>query len=294
MKDYVCRAIAYNKFVRIYAASSTELVETARKIHGLWPTSCAALGRTLTAAAIISTNYKSDEHLTFRFETDGPIDLMVVEANSGKVRGYLSNPEVFMQYSNGHLAVGKAMMTTGGYMHVVKDLNLKQPFGTTVALQTGEIGDDFAYYFHSSEQTPSSVGLGVLVNPDNSCSAAGGFILQLMPGCPDETITEIETRLASIKPVSEMIAEGYTPELIIRELAGDDFEIIGRDDISYSCPCSRERFFRGIMSLGKNEIEDIINTDGKAEVACNFCRKNYVFEKSDLEKMLKQIAEKKR
>lgn len=291
MKDYVCKALAYNKMVRIYAASSTNLVETARLKHGLWPTSCAALGRTLTAAAMISTNYKSDEHLTFRFETDGPIDLMVVEASNGRVRGFVSNPEVFMQYNNGHLAVGKAV--GHGYMHVIKDLNLKQPFSTTVELQTGEIAEDFTYYFASSEQTPSSVGLGVLVEPDNSCSAAGGFILQLLPGCSDDVINDVEERIKNIPPVSEMISKGYSPELIIKELAGDDFEIVGKNDIEYYCPCNKDRFFRGIKSLGKNEITKIIQEDGKAEVTCNFCRTTYTFDKSDLEKMLKQIEEKK-
>lgn len=291
MKDYVCKALAFNKTVRVYAASSTNLVEEARLKHGLWPTACAALGRTLTVAAMISTNYKSNEHLTFRFESDGPIDLMVVEANNGNVRGFVSNPEVHMQYANGHLAVGKAI--GNGYMHVIRDNGMGQPFTTSVELQTGEIGDDFTYYFTASEQTPSSVGVGVLVNPDNSCSAAGGFILQLMPGCTDEIISLIEARLAEIKPVSEMISLGYTPELIIRELCGDDFEIVGKSDISYYCPCSRDRFFKGIKSLGIKEVTDIMNEDGKAEVMCNFCHTNYVFDKSDLEKMIKQLNEKK-
>lgn len=286
MKDYVCKALAYNKMVRIYSASSTNLVEEARKIHGLWPTSCAALGRVLTVAAMISTNYKADEHLTFRIESDGMIDLTVVEACHGQVRGFVSNPEVFLQYNNGHLAVGKAIGK--GYLHVIKDLNLKQPFSTTVDLQTGEIGDDFTYYFASSEQTPSSVGVGVLVNPDNSCSAAGGFILQLMPGCSDDIITKIENKLNSIMPISEMVSKGYTPEDIIKELA-DDYEILEKNDISYYCPCTRDRFYKGIMSLGKKEIEDIINTDGKAEVLCNFCKKNYIFDKTDLESMLSNI-----
>ena len=139
--------------------------------------------------------------------------------------------QVFMQYNNGHLAVGKAV--GHGYMHVIKDLNLKQPFSTTVELQTGEIAEDFTYYFASSEQTPSSVGLGVLVEPDNSCSAAGGFILQLLPGCSDDVINDVEERIKNIPPVSEMISKGYSPELIIKELAGDDFEIVGKNDIEY-------------------------------------------------------------
>lgn len=288
MEDYVVRALAYNKNVRIYAASSTNLVEKARYIHGLWPTATAALGRTLTCVAMMSVNYKSDEHLTIKFEIDGPLEQIIVEACNGEVRGLVGNPEVFLQYNNGHLAVGKAV--GNGYLHVIKDLNMKQPFSSSVVIQTGEIAEDFTYYFAESEQTPSSVGLGVLVEPDNSCSASGGFILQLMPGCPLDVIKQIEERLSSIKSVSQMIKEGYTPELIIRELAGDDFEIIGKNNICYSCPCNKDRFFRGIMSLGKKEITDIINEDGKASVTCQFCKKTYDFTKTDLEKMLKQIG----
>lgn len=291
MKDYVVRALAFDKNVRIYAASSTNLVEHARYIHGLWPTATAALGRTLTCVAMMSVNYKSDEHLTIKFEIDGPLGQILVEACGGKVRGLVDNPEVFLQYNDGHLAVGQAV--GNGYLHVIKDLNMKQPFSSSVQIQTGEIGDDFTYYFAESEQTPSSVGVGVLVDTDNSCKAAGGFILQLMPGCPDDVITKIETILSNIKPISQMINEGYTPEMIIGELSNGDFEIIGRNDIEYSCPCNRDRFFRGIKSLGEKEITDIINEDGKASVTCRFCKKTYDFKKDDLEKMLKQIRSEK-
>ncbi len=287
MKDYVCKALAYDKFVRIYAAKSTDICETARYTHGLWPTSAAALGRTLTCLAMMSVNYKSDEHLTVKFEIDGPLDGITCEACSGKVRGFVNNPEVFLQYNNGHLAVGKAV--GDGYLHVIKDLHMRNPFSSTVRIQTGEIAEDFTYYFTESEQTPSSVGLGVLIEPDNSVSAAGGFILQLMPGCPDETITRIENILSSIKPVSEMIKEGYTPEMIIGVLSDGEFEIVGKDDIEYSCPCNKDRFFRGIKSLGATEIKAIIEEDGKASVTCQFCKKTYDFGKNDLEKMLKQI-----
>ncbi len=288
MKDYVCKALAYNKMVRIYAASSTNICETARKTFGLWPTSCAALGRCLTAAAIISTNYKSDENLTVRFDGDGPLGLMVVEASNGHVRGFVSNAGVFMQYNNGHLAVGKAV--GNGTMTVVKDLNLKEPFVTTLNIQTGEIAEDFTYYFASSEQTPSSVGLGVLVETDNSCKAAGGFILQLMPGCDEDTITKIENVLKSIKPVSEMIDSGMTPEDIIKELSGgEDYEILETQDIFYTCPCTKEQYYRGIKSLGKKEITSIIDELGQAEVTCNFCRKTYVFNKDELNQMITEI-----
>lgn len=290
MKDYVCKALAYNKLVRIYAATSTNMVEEARKIFGLWPTSCAALGRCLTAAAIISCNYKSNENITIRFDGDGPLGLMVVEASNGFVRGFVSNAGVFMQYDNGKLAVGKAV--GNGTMTVVKDLGLKEPFTTTINIQTGEIAEDFTYYFASSEQTPSSVGLGVLVDTDNSCKAAGGFILQLMPGCDEETIQKIEERLKHIKPVSEMINEGMTPEDIIKILSDNDCEFLGTEKIAYKCPCNKDQYYRGIKSLGKKELESIINEIGQAEVTCNFCRKKYLFKREELEQMIKEIDNK--
>lgn len=291
MKDYVCKALAYNDKVRIYASSSTNLVEDARKIFGLWPTSCAALGRCLTAAAMISANYKSNENLTIRFDGDGPLGSMVVEASNGYVRGYVSNAGVFMQYNNGHLAVGKAV--GNGTMTVIKDLGLKEPFVTTLNIQTGEIAEDFTYYFAASEQTPSSVGLGVLIETDNSCKAAGGFILQLMPGCDDETITKIEGILKNIKPVSEMINNNMTPEDIIKELAGGkNYEILERQEIAYKCPCSKESYYRGVKSLGIKEIESIKDEIGSCEVTCIYCQKKYVFDKNDLNQMIKEIENK--
>lgn len=291
MKDYVCKALAYNDKVRIYASSSTNLVEDARKIFGLWPTSCAALGRCLTAVAMISANYKSNENLTIRFDGDGPLGSMVVEASNGYVRGYVSNAGVFMQYNNGHLAVGKAV--GNGTMTVIKDLGLKEPFVTTLNIQTGEIAEDFTYYFAASEQTPSSVGLGVLIETDNSCKAAGGFILQLMPGCDDETITKIEGILKNIKPVSEMINNNMTPEDIIKELAGGkNYEILERQEIAYKCPCSKESYYRGVKSLGIKEIESIKDEIGSCEVTCIYCQKKYVFDKNDLNQMIKEIENK--
>ncbi len=291
MKDYICKALAYDKKVRIYAASSTNLVEEARKTFGLWPTSCAALGRCLTAAAMISANYKSNENLTIRFDGDGPLGMMVVEASNGYVRGYVSNAGVFMQYNNGHLAVGKAV--GNGTMTVIKDLGLKEPFTTTINIQTGEIAEDFTYYFAASEQTPSSVGLGVLIETDNSCRAAGGFILQLMPGCNDETITKIEEVLKNIKPVSEMIDSKMTPEDIIKVLAGNsDYEIVETSEIGYRCPCSKENYYRGVKSLGQKEIESIRDEIGYCEVTCMYCRKKYVFDKDDLNQMITEIKNK--
>lgn len=291
MNDYTIKAYCFGDNARIYACTSTNLVEKARIIHGMWPTSTAALGRFLTISAMMSLMYKAGEHLTLKIDGKGPIGEMIVEASYGVVKGSIHNPEVFLQYNNGHLAVGKAV-GTDGLLYVTKDLHMRSPFTSISELQTGEIGDDFTYYFASSEQTPSSVGAGVLVNPDNSCKAAGGFILQILPGCKPEVLDKIEERLKSIKSISELINSGYTPEMLIDEITGGDFKILEKNDISYACDCSKERFARGIQSLGEDEIDDIINTVGQAEVLCHFCKKRYLFNKDELTLLKNEIKHK--
>ena len=280
-KDYTVKAYCFGNNARIYACDSTVLCETARQLHGTWPTSTAALGRSLTVVSMMSLMYKMGEHLTVKIDGGGPIGQMIIEASYGTVKGSIQNPEVFLQYNDGHLAVGMGVGTDGDIV-VTKDLNMREPFTSIATLQTGEIGDDFTYYFASSEQIPSSVGVGVLVNPDNSVSSAGGFILQLMPGCPEEVILSIEERLKTIKPVSQMINEGYTPEMIINDVSGGDYHILETNPIKYECDCSKERFARGIATLGYDELTKIINEDEKAEVLCHFCMKKYNFNKSEL------------
>lgn len=288
MKDYTLKAYCFKEHVRIYACNSTELVEEARKLHGMWPTSTAALGRALTVTAMMSLMYKMGEHITYKIDGGGPVGEMIIEASYGVVKGSIQNPEVFMQYNNGplkgHLAVGKAV-GTDGYIYVTKDLHMREPFTSISELQTGEIGDDFTYYFAASEQIPSSVGVGVLVDTDNSVIAAGGFILQVMPGCPEEILSQIEERLSTLKPVSQMINEGYTPEMIINEVTGGDYQILEENPIKYLCDCSKERFARGLTTLGKNEINSIIEEDGKCEILCHFCKKKYEFNKDELLKI---------
>ena len=232
--------------------------------------------------------YKSDEHLTIKIDGNGPIGEMLVEASNGVVKGSIHNPEVFMQYNDGHLAVGKAVGNEG-YITITKDLHMRQPFTSISPLQTGEIGDDFTYYFLTSEQIPSSVGVGVLVNPDNSIKAAGGFIIELMPSCPEEIITKLENKLSNLKPISQMIDEGYTPLDIIKEIADDDYEVLEEKEIKYYCGCSKERFKRGLKLLGKDELLDIIEHDKKAEVLCHFCMKKYVFTEDELKEIVKDI-----
>jgi molecular chaperone Hsp33 len=287
MKDYLVKAYAFDGHVRLYAASTTNLTSHAQKIHDLWPTSAAALGRLLTASIIMGAMYKGDQELTIRVESDGPIGGMVATTNAnGEVRGYAGNPHVMLQYDSGKLNVGQAV--GNGFIHVTKDVKVRDNFTSTARIQTGEIAEDFAYYFTASEQIPSAVSLGVKVNEDNSILYAGGFILQRMPGCDDETIDIIEEKLASLPPVTNMLEKGMTPEDMIQTIAGDDHQILQHLDLDYACNCSREKFERGLISLGTKELTTLLEEDGKIDTVCHFCTETYHFNKSDLKKLIEE------
>ena len=217
MKDYLVKAEAYDKSVRIYVAHTTHLVERARKIHDTWPLVSAAFGRTLTVSLILGALYKDDQTITVRINGGGPIDDIVTKANTkGEVKGYVGNPHVHLESNNGHLAVG-AGVGTNGFIYVTKDLGLKNRYVSSSPLQTGEIGEDFSYYFATSEQIPSAVGLGVLVNPDNKIAASGGFVVQVMPGVKEETINKIEEIVKNMPHISTLIKNNKTPEDIVIE-----------------------------------------------------------------------------
>ncbi|QMS84915.1 Hsp33 family molecular chaperone HslO [Candidatus Xianfuyuplasma coldseepsis] len=288
MKDYLVKAHAYDATVRIYAASTTTLVAHAQDIHGLWPTSAAAFGRLLTASVIMGAMYKGDQELTIRVDGDGPIGGMVATTNAhGEVRGYVGNPRVFLQYNSGKLNVGQAV--GNGFIHITKDLKVKDMFTSSAEIQTGEIGDDFAYYFTASEQIPSAVGLGVLVNDDNTILSSGGFILQIMPGCSEETIEQIETILKDIKPVSEMIQEGYKPEDVIRDLTNNEYKLLEHLDLEYKCDCNREKFEKGLISLGVAELETFLEDEDPIETSCHFCNTKYHFSNDDINQLIHEI-----
>jgi molecular chaperone Hsp33 len=285
MKDYLVKAFAYDGTVRIYAANTTNLVGHAQKIHDLWPTSAAAFGRLLTSSIIMGAMYKGDQELTIRVESDGPLGGMVTTTNAnGEVRGYVGNNHVFLQYNSGKLNVGQAV--GNGFIYVTKDLKIRDMFTSSSEIQTGEIAEDFAYYFTVSEQIPSAVGLGVLVNDDNTILASGGFILQVMPGCTDKTLDRIENILKTIKPVSELIQNGYTPEDIIKELAGVDFQLLQNMELNYACNCSKERFERGLLSLGVDELTSLKDEKDDVEIICQFCAEKYTFNNSDLNELI--------
>ena len=287
MKNYLQKAYCMHETVRIYAAITTDIVSHYQEIFNMWPTSAAALGRTLTIAAIMSATYKSGEYLNIKIEGDGPIGKIIVEATDGNVRGFVSNPGVYLSYNNGHLNVKDAI--GNGSLEVIKDLHMRAPFSSSVELVSGEIAEDFSYYFAKSEQIPSAVGLGVLFNNDSKVKAAGGFLIQVMPGAKDEDITKLENKLKELKPCSQMIDEGYTPEDIIREITDGDYKLLETKELNYFCNCSRDRFRRGIKSLGSKEIKDILSNDKKAEITCNFCNKKYEFNEDELKEIYDEL-----
>ncbi|MEC9484707.1 MAG: Hsp33 family molecular chaperone HslO [Candidatus Izemoplasma sp.] len=287
MKDYLVKAYGFNDSVRIYAVRTTKLVNKAQKIHDLWPTSAAAFGRLLTASVTMGAMYKGEQELTIRIEGDGPIGNMVTVANAkGEVRGYLENNHVFLQYNSGKLNVGQAV--GNGFIHVTKDLKIKQPFTSSAPIQTGELAEDFAYYFTASEQIPSAVGLGVLVDEDNSVIASGGFILQVMPGISDETLSMIEKQIKDLPPVSEMIQDNITPEEIIDKMTNGDFTLLENLDLTYSCPCSKEKFEKGLLSLGQKELQSLYDEGEEVETTCQFCNTQYAFSIEEIQTLIKE------
>jgi len=286
MNDYLVKSLAFNGEIRIYAARTTVLVEKANDIQQAYPTGAAALGRVLTATAMMGSMMKGRETVTIRVNGNGPIGTILANADAhGKVRGYAANPRVHFQYNSGKLNVGMAVGTDGN-LFVTKDLGLKDFFTGQVPLQTGEIGDDFTYYFTQSEQTPSAVGLGVLVNPDSQVTAAGGFIIQVLPNASEATIVALEKALATVKPVSELIDDGLTPEDMIAELAGaGNFKILETLPLEFECNCDKEKFVTGLKSLGNEELDLMITEDNGAETVCHFCMQRYQFSAEELVEM---------
>lgn len=285
MNDYLNIATCYNDKIRIYAANTTNICKHAQEIHNMWPTSAAALGRTLTMAAIMSTMQKAGERITIKINGGGPIGQITVEAKYAKVRGFVHNPGVYLTNNNGKLAVGKAV-GTDGVIEVIKDLGLKEPFSSSTNLISGEIAEDFNNYFWQSEQTPTAISLGVLFDKEGKVSDAGGFLVQVMPDCPEETISQLEKILSEIKPISSLINEGKTPEDIISLISNGDYKLLDKVNLEYNCDCSKERFSRGLISLGKKELEEMIAENKDFEINCNFCNKKYIFTCDDLKNLL--------
>ena len=291
MKDYIVNAITSNGAIRVVAADTTELCNRAQEIHKMTPTAAAALGRTLTAAALMGSMLQSsDDSLTIQLNGGGPIG-KVVAVGDGKanVKGYVENPLVDLPLSEkGKLDVGGAI-GRNGILGIVRDLGLKEPYVGQVPLVNGEVAEDLTQYYATSEQLPTAVALGVLVDVDYTIKAAGGFILQVLPGAYDEDIDNVEKTIATLSSVTQMLDEGKTPRDIVEHLLSD-YEIEYFDDVptKYECDCSRERTDRALISLGKDELAKIIEEDGKAQITCHFCDNVYDYTKEDLESLLEE------
>ncbi|ADM67964.1 33 kDa chaperonin [Paenibacillus polymyxa E681] len=287
-QDRLIRGTAMDGRVRAFAVRTTQLVEELRRRHDTYPTATAALGRTLTAGAIMGSMLKGKERLTIQVKGDGPIGQIVVDANAvGEVRGYVTEPHVHLpSNSMGKLDVAGAVGTEG-FIHIIKDLGLKEPYRGSTPIISGELGEDFTYYFAKSEQTPSAVGLGVLVDTDNSVIVAGGFIIQLLPGLNDDEITAIENAVSSIPPVTALLDQGLELDEMLRWML-PDVRILDELDIHFQCECSRERVEKTLISLGESELEQLIEEEGQAEVVCHFCNEAYQFNKDELQNLLDQ------
>jgi molecular chaperone Hsp33 len=286
---YVLRGTLMEDSVRVFAAITTDIVEKAREIHDLTPTASAALGRFLTAGTIMGTMLKNDtDTMTLAINGGGPAGSMIVVADArGNVKGYIGNPQVDLPLTKGQkLDVGGAI-GKDGTLNVTKDLGLKEPYVGQVPIYTGEIGDDIAYYFTVSEQTPSAVMVGVLVNTDLSILGAGGVIIQMMPGSNEFVADIIEHRLHEIPPLSTLIAEGKSAEEILNMLFDDmDLKILERTEVGYVCDCSQERVEHALAAIGRKDLERLRDEEEKIEMQCHFCNAKYYFTRDDITKLL--------
>ena len=284
MSDYIVRATAADASIRAFAVNAKEMVETARVDHNTSPVITAALGRLLAAGSMMGSMMKGDKDvLTLRIQCSGPAKGLTVTADSkGNVKGFPMNPDVDLPpKAPGKLDVGAALDL--GVLSVIKDMGLKEPYVGQCQLQTGEIAEDLTFYFATSEQTPSAVGLGVLVDKDNSVKQAGGFIIQLMPFASDEVIDKLEKRIGEIDSVTNMLERGLSPEGILEEILGElGLEITDTIETQFYCDCSKERVARALSTINKKDLDDIINDGESIEVKCQFCNKAYNFEIDEL------------
>ena len=290
MSDYLVKSLAFDGQIRAYAVDATETVSTAQKLHDTWSAASAAFGRSLVGTLLLaSASLQGDETMTVKINGNGPVGGIVVDGNAnGTVKGYVQNPHVHLPLNDKHKIDVKGAVGTEGFLAVTKDLGLKEPFTGQVPLVSGELGEDFTYYLAKSEQIPSSVGLSVFVNSDNSIETAGGFMIQVMPGAKEETISQIEKRLAEIPMVSEMMRDGKKPEDILNEILGaENVKVLDKMPVSYHCDCSRERFLGVLTSLPTDQLQEMADEDHGAEAVCHFCSKKYQFTEDELRKIIK-------
>lgn len=290
MNDYIIRATAANDQIRAFAAVTTQMVETAREHHNTSPVATAALGRLLTAGAMMGSMMKGEKDvLTLQIKAGGPLQGLTVTADSqGNVKGYVGNPDVCIPANfKGKLDVAGAVGP--GFLTVIKDMGLKEPYSGQVMLQTCEIAEDLTYYFATSEQVPSAVGLGVLMNKNNTVRQAGGFIVQLMPFAEEEVISRLEQNVQKISSVTNLLEEGHTPESLLEKvLEGFDMQINEKTDTRFHCNCSKERVEKALISIGRKELNEMIQEGKPIEMNCHFCNTNYNFTVEELKEILRR------
>ena len=288
--DYIVRETAADGQIRAFAATTRVTVETSRQDHNTSPVATAALGRLLTAGAMMGVMMKGDKDLlTLRIHAGGPLNGITVTADSkGRVKGYVGNPDVIIPANaNGKLDVSGAV--GNGFLQVIKDMGLKEPYVGQVGLQTGEIAEDLTYYFAASEQVPSAVGLGVLMNKDNTVRQAGGFIVQVMPFAEEATIAKLEENVQKIQSVTTLLEQGHTPESLLEQvLEGFDIEINDRIPTEFYCNCSKERVEKALISIGRKDLNEMIQEGKSIELNCHFCNTNYEFSVEELKEILRK------
>ena len=290
MNDYIIRATAAQGQIRAFASTTRDLVEAARASHNTSPIATAALGRLLTAAGMMGSMMKGKEDLlTIKIQGDGPMEGLTVTADAfGNVKGYVFRPDVMLPpNAKGKLDVGGALGL--GVLSVIQDTGMKEPYVGQTILVTGEIAEDLTYYYATSEQTPTSVALGVLMNKDNTVRQAGGFIIQLLPGASEEIIGKLETKLGEISSITALLDEGMTPEMILEHILGEfQLEITARVETKFYCNCDKERVEKALISIGQKDLQEMIDAGETIEVNCHFCGKHYHFTVEELQELLKK------
>jgi len=287
MSDYLLKALSKNKSFRAYAVNATETIKEAQKRHDTWSASTAALGRVMLGTLLLGANLKGKDETTVKFIGNGQGGQIVAMADAtGHVKGYIQNPQVDMKYNATGMPAVKETVGNGGTMQVIKDLKLKEPYMGEVPFVSGEVGDEFTFYMTSSEQTPSAFGLNVHLDQEDKVELAAAFMLQVMPGATDEAISEIEQRINAMHSIPEIMADGNPENLAL--FGEGEYEVLEKMPVEFFCDCSKEKFARGIISLGREEIQAMIDEDQGAEVVCQFCNNRYDYSKEDLEDLFRE------
>lgn len=293
MTNTLIKALVYDQQVRVYVLTATQLVDEARQRHDTWHTATAALGRTLVATTLLAANLKGNDSLSVSIKGTGPLGSIHADGHpNGQVRGFVENPHVALPLNQeGKLSVGEAVGLPG-FLTVRKYLQNGENFASQVELVSGELGEDFTYYMAASEQIPSAIGLSVLVNPDESVKAAGGFMIQMLPGASEETISQLEKRLESLGRFSDLIDLGIAPVELLTHLVGEhNYQVLTEQACQFYCHCSHQHFYQQLLRLSLEDLELILEEDHEAEIVCHYCKERYYY---DEETLIQIIAEKKR